>query len=736
MSASRESTLAGVGTLHISTGSASLEDDDGYVIHGIALGAGDVTVGQSGTKKLWPAEELEKAAETLEGTDLVRDHINTTEGKVGEVTHAEFIQDVGVIYEATIAPHYEDLGNDVKSGLMEVSVRAYHAPEDQLEEDEETGALIVSDVLFDNLSVVNSGAAPSNTADSGPVDEIKEEFGSVEASAAFEGGQATAVLSRSTAVLEADEQLADRDFSESSDESEEASTDDDPTTKKSKTDSDIEENKGNFGPDHDDVFETKEDAVDRANDIGLDGAHQHEYDGETYYMPGPSHEDYMDAVAEESSETTEENASSMWEEGDMVQWQVRPDMFGEVVHNPDDEHIVMVEVYEKTENGIESTGVTNTAGYTDIIEYEDGESDMEEEAESEEVDEFELNTPEWETTSEEDWSELTLDSWEFDSWDELSETQREIVAEHFCLSTNGSTPDQWGDVNLSVVDTDGALNRTALERAYDDVDDIDGVSEDVVDELREWITETLAEEFDVDTDEMGSESETEEMESQCTDTVATTETASDTVVRNAELNSIANMIDYETADPEELGEELDDPVVVEKSELEDMADKAEKAESVESELGELSQKLDEQNDAGDIVDQLGEEDIDLIESETEISVVEASQAEMFDEVQSIYAEELAEHYPGMTAESLAEKFAPTELREMVEEHGEAELSSSIEDAEPEPEAGSASEEELGADEDEAEKEELREQYAEELERQGWTTQAQKVRDGEIPITAE
>ena len=103
---------------------------------------------------------------------------------------------------------------------------------------------------------------------------------------------------------------------------------------------------------------------------------------------------------------------------------------------------------------------------------------------------------------------------------------------------------------------------------------------------------------------------------------------------------------------------------------------------------------------------------------------------MFDEVQDIYAEELAEHWPGSTAEELAEKFTPSELREKVDEHEEAELSSSIDEAEPEPDAGGASEEELSDDQD---VEDAREEYAEELEAQGWSSQAEKVRSGEIPI---
>lgn len=994
MSSDREYTIAGVGTAHLSVNSASLDDDSGYVIHGIALGVGDITVGQSGVKKLWPAEELKKAAESLEGTDLVRDHINTTEGKIGEVTHAEYLEDVGVIYEAEIASHYDEIAQDVQAGLMEVSVRAYHDPVEELDEDDDTGALVVENVLFDNLSVVNNGASPSNTANAGPVDDIADEYDSVEASATFGDGQATAVLSRSTAVLEADSDISenygggrihdesigvyndaefayvefshqatdgsmlvidsawarfpfyiemhqagneyfsqaasfnggiggyhgpydgheehenieielDEDVDETQelyatlhyvdddgepaehitasngyvvesaivvvkdddrDEMQEArdalstgdvdtfnsaiescsiTVDDTPNQGEPKAEGeelapsgiftadgtwfavapdehsddstshaenakypltsctgensveaawnlrgqghyDIDQStlesrikraadsmgcelsfmdsesakskkkydkkdyaeKADFDPDHPDVFEDKEDAEDRAQELGIDGTHTHEYDGEEYHMPGSDHDMYLEAVAEKSYDEDEYSSVPTWEEGDMVQWQANHDMFGKIVHNPDDEAIVMVEIYEKSESGHTETGYTVSAGYGDLVPMESAEKSYDDEEDEDEYSEstdpsgsdpeqlgsFEVYEPQYEDTTTDDWSDLSLDDWGFDSWDDLGEVEREVVAEHFVLSASGSTPDEWDDLALPVVDADGALNQNAVESAAEDVDGLDNVDDDVVDEVQEWAYNTLEDEFDADVGEKSYDDE--EMSSQRTDTVATTGTISDSVVGNAELHSIANMIDYQTADPEELGDELDDPVVVEKEELEQMADKAEKADSVESELGELSNKLDEQSEATQIVADLSDEDIDLIESETEVSVVEASQAEMFDEVQSLYAEELAEHYPGMTAESLADRFSPTELREMVEEHGEAELSASVQDTEPEPEGGAASEEELSTEESDKQEEELREQYAADLERQGWTTQAQKVRDGEIPITAK
>lgn len=548
MSESHESTIAGVGTAHLSHPEDSSDDDDKFVINGIALGIGDVTVGQSGVKKVWPADELKRAAETLAGQDLVRDHINTTEGKVGEVTEATFMEDVGVVYEAEVANHYDELANDIRAGLMEVSVRAYHAPEEELEEDDD-GALVVEDVYFDNLSVVNNGASPSNTAETGGIGNVLDSAPSVEASASFSGGQSTATLSRSEAVLSHDAAL-----SSAANESDESET---------------------------------EEEAEVADDVG------------------------------DESETEE------------------------------------------------------AEGASEDVDEDDPDVDDSESEEAEEVDEEESVDDESEEASEEG------------EPDEDSEEAEE-------------TP----------TDTDS-------ESDSDELDDEESADVDPDDEP----------------DELG-ETEDDEVAGSRTIAVATTASLSGGTSGRTFSNTTDTMIEYETADPEQLGDELDDPVVVEKAELENMADEADKAEDVEAELGALSEKLDEQSDATEVVDELSDEAIDMVTGDVEFSVVEASKVEMFDEVQGIYAEELAKHWPGSDAEDLAEKYSPGELRSKVDDHEEAELSSSIQESEPEPEGGSASEEELGEDQD---IEDAREEYADELEAQGWSSQAEKVRTGEIPI---
>lgn len=148
-------------------GDALLADDlevgAPWTIHGVALGPEDVTIGSSGLKKLWPADELRRAASSLEGKPLVRDHLNTVDGVVGEVTKADYRENVGVVYEAELTD--ESLAEKIQHGLLEVSARMRHAPVSDLEEEDD--ALVVEDIEFLNLSLVSQGASPSNEVDVG-----------------------------------------------------------------------------------------------------------------------------------------------------------------------------------------------------------------------------------------------------------------------------------------------------------------------------------------------------------------------------------------------------------------------------------------------------------------------------------------------------------------------------------------------------------------------------------------
>lgn len=209
-------------------------DQSGHTIHGIAIGSNDVTRGSSKVRKLWPASTLKDAAATLAGRPLVRDHENTTKGSVGRVTDAKFKPGVGVLYRANL---FDDaLAQKIENGQLEVSPRIAHTPVEELERDDDSGAFEIDRAVFDNLSLVITGAAKSNTVQVGDTDELS----AAELEAEFaDDGDAT--------ESQADGEGAEDDFSESEspddgDEDHEperaaGDDDDDPTSEQSDADS-------------------------------------------------------------------------------------------------------------------------------------------------------------------------------------------------------------------------------------------------------------------------------------------------------------------------------------------------------------------------------------------------------------------------------------------------------------------------------------------------------------------
>lgn len=465
------------------------EDEPPFTVHGVALGADDVTVGQSGTKKLWPAEELRAAAKTLKGTNLVEDHNNGSRGVIGKVTSAGFKEGIGVIYEAELFD--EDLADKIKNGLLEVSIRGHHIDVSEMDEDPDSGAKIVEGIRFDNLSIVPSGAAPSNTINMGEHDELSfaqlsqyiEELQEIEPGTWVKWGDNRGITISQIEDGEVEVDIYEKQDGQwrSTEETTMVSTDD-----LSEWDVDEED----VGPAEDDeeenaeipdrfFFESEEDAMEFIEDKdGLTGVHEMDKG----WMPGDDHEEFLEWWDNQSSqsgheddEEDEEEMASVddkvqwdngsaqgvivdrktdgcfseridgdqeicaddddpvalieivqdgertgtmvahkestlssadfelskhkmdpdmeddkesesepvdvpdFEEGMMVQWQVNPDMFGRIVHNPEDEEIVMVEVMEMMDGEMKPTGHTLTAAPPDLMPFdEDQMSDADE----------------------------------------------------------------------------------------------------------------------------------------------------------------------------------------------------------------------------------------------------------------------------------------------------------------------------------------------------------------------
>ena len=67
-----------------------------------------------------------------------------------------------------------------------------------------------------------------------------------------------------------------------------------------------------------DVFSTAEEAEERAKDIGCQGFHSHDEDGNTVYMPCATHDQYEELTGEEVNGKTDEDPEVMEEDLDAV----------------------------------------------------------------------------------------------------------------------------------------------------------------------------------------------------------------------------------------------------------------------------------------------------------------------------------------------------------------------------------------------------------------------------------
>lgn len=291
-------------------------DSAPYTIHGVALGAGDVTTGASGLEKMWPADELRAAADTLEGTNLVEDHENSAKGVVGAVTKAGYEDGVGVIYEAEL--YDDELASKIRDGLLEVSIRGFHKDVDDLERDGSNGALVVEDIEFDNLSIVPTGASPSNTLNMGKHDELSaEELSEFTESLAssVEAGDYVTWDDGHGIVFSAEDGEATVEMMEEVDGMWRAVGEQQTVDEDSLEMWDVDEEDIGAPKDSDEMMEDvnvpmpgaaqllypeEEMAEEVSEMMGISGSHTHDLDGSEWYMPGESHEAFEDAMGQSS----------------------------------------------------------------------------------------------------------------------------------------------------------------------------------------------------------------------------------------------------------------------------------------------------------------------------------------------------------------------------------------------------------------------------------------------------
>lgn len=237
------------------------EDDDLYTIHGIAIGAGDVTLGsKSGERKYWTEEVLKEGAATLEGKQIVANHENQNiYSVVGKVTDASYSDDKNaVIYQGVVDE--ELIAKRISRGWLDVSPRIIHTEGEVTE-----GGLKKPDKIrrFDNLAIVSRGAAPSNEVSMGEAEElsIEELQESFEEPPNFE-----------------DPEIEQFDNAE------------------------LQDNI-NY-KEH--LYNSPEAAEGAAQGLGCSGSHKHDIEGATWYMPCDSHDQFLQKLKEQrASENSE-----------------------------------------------------------------------------------------------------------------------------------------------------------------------------------------------------------------------------------------------------------------------------------------------------------------------------------------------------------------------------------------------------------------------------------------------
>jgi len=432
-------------------------------------------------------------------------------------------------------------------------------------EETEEGAKVVEDIQFDNLSIVPSGASPSNTLEMGEAEELsvaalsehvsalqeeedsEEEEEEVEAGDYVQWGENYGIVLtmpedgevevdlyeesdgtwRSTGETEMvsidsleewdveDDSIGAAEEEESEEDMEEDSEED--------MEEDEEEAEPQVPEEH--RYESREEAESAAEEMGIEGAHEMEFDGETYYVPGESHDDYTDVVSSQSKHGDDEDMDddeSEMQRGphretmdlledfmtadahdettavrDFVEWadseavNTAVNQFSQIDRYSGDSNIrdfrTWVEAVlnipqgaseEEMQEGAEDalTSDHERAEGADESRNPDGRFDDEytEEA-SEEVSGDSVEESADEGSKESDVEELQ--EWDFHepTWDGTTESEWDSpdmedfdtddlgeIAAHFLISQTGFPPENFTDLALPIVEPNGDLNVNAL----------------------------------------------------------------------------------------------------------------------------------------------------------------------------------------------------------------------------------------------------------------------------------
>lgn len=169
--------------------------DDALTVHGVLVGEGDVSHGLSGTPTRWPGDVLREYVDDLEGTPITlpdsddpEQHVGVErdddgdlrlqpsvplEAKAGEITAAQYVDGVGLAYEATIS--HPDAEQFVERGVAHVSPVTAHAAEPDPEADDPEQKVATRLAAVRDVGMVSKGGMPSNSIATGPLSTLTSE---------------------------------------------------------------------------------------------------------------------------------------------------------------------------------------------------------------------------------------------------------------------------------------------------------------------------------------------------------------------------------------------------------------------------------------------------------------------------------------------------------------------------------------------------------------------------------
>jgi len=428
------------------SGSGHISDsrtEDGLLkIHGVALGDNDITRGhKSGEKKIWLPEVLEESAKKLEGKDIVVDHKNKSAREtVGRVTDAKYQPGRGVIYQGVVQD--DELEPKIKHGWLDVSPKLLHSKETK----EISGIQAPKEIFnFPNLSIVRQGASPSNELNVGEheelsVEELQEAFGETDEVDGVEEYQF---------VEEELQEKPDVDFSKW-------------------------------------LYETEQGAIGASEKFPCGGIHEHEINGQTWYMPCTSHEKFLEAYRE----LKEEDELAQWSEDDFVTWD-NGSAHGKIVdwtddsvydaaidgdvtvEGTEDDPAALIQIYKESEDGWSPQDTMVAHRFSTLNEW-NPENVVEENMYVEHMQISEARTPTYSGTETSSWADIdkTLeefisgvsgDTSEVETVEDLTQEQKTEIAEHTLLGdSEAETFDEL--LYFPVVNPNNSnLNRGALE---------------------------------------------------------------------------------------------------------------------------------------------------------------------------------------------------------------------------------------------------------------------------------